>query len=264
MNYIYRHPYNDRTFSQIMRHFLSFFIAKKLKITHIHVEYKNDIVNLNFKKIFDIKLLIDKTDTDCNIFNLRHQKLIYSIPDQDLVKKYDINNIFSKDNLNLLHKAYKLKTNSDSFTLTKINIGIHIRRGDIAKFGQNCGRFTSILFYVNIINKINKLLHNCEFHIYSDSDIQLNIQNVKYHINEDLLTTIHDIICSDIFIMSIGSNLSHFGALLSNGLIYLDHHKLEPCFNNKYNIYWSKYRYIISDESIFINKIKQRFKPHLK
>jgi hypothetical protein len=66
------------------------------------------------------------------------------------------------------------------------------------------------------------------FHIYSDSEIKLEIPNIdiKYHINTDLLIGVNEMICSDIFIMSIGSNLSHFIGLHTSAIIFLDKYKL--------------------------------------
>ena len=57
--YIIRHPYDDRLFSQIIRHLLSFFIAKIMNIKHIHTPYKNNNININFEKIYNINNLID-------------------------------------------------------------------------------------------------------------------------------------------------------------------------------------------------------------
>ena len=65
---------------------------------------------------------------------------------------------------------------------------------------------------------------------------------------------------SDILIMSIGSNLSHFAGLQTSGIVFLDKNKLSQHFNNKYNIYWSEYKNFISDEEEFITKINERFK----
>jgi len=63
--------------------------------------------------------------------------------------------------------------------------------------------------------------------------------------------------------MSIGSNFSHFIGLHTSALVFLDKDKLIPCFNNNYNIYWSKYKKFISDEVEFEKKIKNRF-THLR
>src|SRR6056300_238812 len=267
MQYIFRHPYNDRTFSQIVRHFLSFFIANIKEITHVHVPYPTKELNDEFETIFDIAKITDKTDKDVDVIALRKERLIFSEPDQNLVKmnhpvdKIDINDIFSDGNINLMKEAYLLNTTSTYYNQKDINVCIHIRRGDIVKYGENCGRFTQTNFFADVNNKLQSLIPKCKFHVYSDSDIKLNtkVKNIQYHINSDLLKTIHEMIIADVFVMSIGSNLSQFAAIMSEGIVFLDKRKLEPCFNNNYNIYWSEHKNIIADEKEFIEKIKNKF-----
>jgi hypothetical protein len=281
IKYICRHYYNDRLFSQIVRHLLSFFISKILNITHIHIPYKNNDININFEKIYKINNLIDETIENHDINKLMKEKLIYSKPDQNLVglnnsdKSYfDINDIFSDTNINLMRSSYKLNKVSNDYLLSDINVCLHIRRGDIAKYGNSCGRFTPIIFFIDTITTIQGILgKKCVFHIYSDSEIKSQIENknigsisnidkcnIKYHINTDLLTGVNEMIQSDIFIMSIGSNLSHFVGLHTSGIVFIDKNKLTPCFNNKYNIYWSKYRHFIKDKEHFKKEIYHRFK----
>lgn len=265
MKYIFRHPYNDRTFSQIVRHFISFFVANIKGITHVHVPYPTKELNSEFETIFNIAMITDKTDKDIDVAVMKKQRLMYSEPDQNLVKmshpvdKIDINNIFSDENINLMKKAYLLKTTGSYYNDKDINVCVHIRRGDIIKYGANNGRFTQTDFFTNTINIIHSIIPNCKFHVYSDSDIILNTKakHIQYHINSDLLKTIHEMILADIFIMSIGSNMSQFAAIMSEGIVFLDKRKLEPCFNNNYNIYWAQHKNIITEENDFIEKIKR-------
>ena len=86
-----------------------------------------------------------------------------------------------------------------------------------------------------------------------------NKGNIQYHINSDLMLSIHEMIKSDIFIMSIGSNLSQFAAIMNESLVFLDKKKLKPCFNNNYNIYWSEHKNIIIEEEEFMKKIQEGF-----
>ena len=112
---IYRHPYDDRLFSQLIRHLLSFFISKILNITHIHIPYKNNDINKNFVKIYKINNLIDEISDNHHINKLRKEKLAYSKPDQNLVglnrsseRYFDINDIFSDSHIKLMKSSYKL------------------------------------------------------------------------------------------------------------------------------------------------------------
>jgi hypothetical protein len=264
--YICRHPYNDRLFSQILRHLLSFFISKILIITHIHIPYTNNDININFAKIYKINNLIDEFDYNHNINKLRKEKLIYSAPDQNLVglnrsskRQFDINDIFSDLHIKLMKSSYKLNELSDNYLLSDINVCLHIRRGDIKNY---YGSYSSDDFFIDTIITIQQILENkCTFHIYSDSEIKLNIYNcnIKYHINTKLLEGVNEMIHSDIFIMSIGSNVSHFVGLHTSAIVFLNKDKLSPCFNNMNNIYWSKYKKFISDKEQFKEKIYHRF-----
>lgn len=179
--YICRHPYNDRLFSQLIRHLLSFFMSKILNITHIHIPYKDNDINVSFTKIYKIDNLIDDISDNYNIDRMRKEKLIYSAPDQNLVgmnysdKRYfDINDIFSESHINLMKSSYKLNKLSNDYLLSDTNICLHIRRGDIMKYGKSNGRYTSNDFFINTMINIQKILKNkCVFHIYSDSKINL-------------------------------------------------------------------------------------------
>lgn len=268
--YITRHYYDDRLFSQIMRHLLSFFISKIDKITHIHKPYENNDININFDKIYNISNLIDETGDKYDIYKLYKDKVLYSAPDQNLVglgiankmNYYDINDIFSDIHIKQMRDNYKLNKVSDNYISSDINICLHIRRGDIIKYGKSCDRYTELEFFIDIIKKLQKILNNnCTFHVYSDSKVDLDIENcnIKYHIDDDLLITINEMINSNILIMSIGSNLSHFAGLHTTGIVFFDKNKLIPCFNNKYNIYWSNYKKFISNENEFIDKVCHDF-----
>lgn len=271
--YIYRHPYYDRYFSQIMRHLLSFFVAKLRNIRHVHTPFnrpkypkghENEDINEFFEQIFKTNMLLDIVQTDDNTFvhNLFLNKQIHSLPDQELAKLHDINDIFNDNHLELLRSAYKLEAHSQSYNSsvnneTNVkNVCIHIRRGDVQTYS---GTYTPTDFFIKTIQHIqsvfNKNKTKYKIHVYSDSVLDLPFQDIIYHVDEDLLKTIHDIICSDVFVMSIGSNVSHFGCLLNKGIVYLDESKLVECFNNKYNIYWSKFKNITIKESDFVQKL---------
>jgi hypothetical protein len=264
-DYIARHWYEDRLYSQIMRHFLSFFIAKMLDKKHIHWPYQDKEINDTFLKIFDKDLIIDQEGTFENVMNLVHQeKKCVTIPDQDLVGPFNINEIFTEANVELMRRAYKYSTNTRKFINNNkcINIAVHIRRGDISTM-PFCDRYTELDFFTKYIQLIGDLLGDkAHFHIYSDSKIKLDVDssvsgfNLYYHYSDDLLSSVYDMICADIFIMSIGSNMSYFAGLLSKGIVFFDERKLVKCFNNMYNIYWSDYRGFIHKEEEFISKIK--------
>lgn len=258
-DYITRHYYDDRLFSQIMRHFLSYFMAKILNKTHIHWNYQNSEINYNFNKIFNTSLIIDKTTpVGVNIGHMINSKKALSMPDQSIAKCFDVNLLFSEINVNLMRQAYLLNKHTLTFNPQhNCNIAVHIRRGDVENMPY-CDRYTELTFFKNNIQLLIEKCQDPHIHIYSDSkiDLDINYKNIFYHYDDDLLETIHDMINAHILIMSIGSNMSYFAGLLSKGIIYFDKNKLKECFNNRYNIYWSKYSNFIHDETIFMEKLK--------
>jgi hypothetical protein len=259
-DFISRHYYDDRLYSQIMRHFLSFFISKILGKSHIHWPYQNEEINNNFLKLFDKSIIIDKEDTFDNIMNMvYYKKSGITVPDQDLVSPFDINDIFSDENIEIMRKAYKYIGHTSTFDPNaQINVAVHIRRGDISNMPY-CDRYTDLEYFNKYIKIIAQIIPTAHFHIYSDSIVNLDIigiYNIFYHYSDDLLSSVYDMIHSDIFIMSVGSNMSYFAGLLSKGIVFFDETKLEKCFNNMYNIYWSDYKRFIYKHEDFISKLK--------
>lgn len=247
---IVRRYYSDRLFSQIMRHLLSFFIAKNLNKKHLHYKFPADIEN-NFEQILSSELVLDEIYD--GTYDSIHNKY-FSLADQGWAKIYDVDWIFNDMNIATLKKAYQLDKHTPTFAPgQKCNVAIHIRRGDVKSY---YGSYTPMEFFENTIAMINSLL-DANFHIYSDSPIDVGYENVNYHINENLLESVHDMVNADILIMSIGSNLSHFCGLLNKGIVYFDRSKLAVHFNNTYNIWFSKYETWIFDELDFMKKINR-------
>ncbi len=251
-----RHPYNDRLFSQVVRHLLSFFIAKNLGKTHVHWDFEDKEIRKKFEMIFD-GALVDKRDTFANCV----KRKVMSKPDQNWSKIFGINEIFSVKNLEKLKRAYKLTKHTQTFNPKHINVAVHIRRGDISN-ATYCGRYTYMDFFIDRIKTVRLILKSCDVHVYSDSRVNVGLANVIYHINEDILCSIHDMIRADVLIISIGSNVDHFACLLNEGIKHLDKRKLKYCFNNKYNIYWGKLRNITVEIKEFANKLSRYKAKH--
>jgi hypothetical protein len=256
--YISRHYYDDRLYSQIMRHFLSFFMAKILNKRHIHWNYHNTEINNYFNLLFDKSYIIDLEDTFSNINKLTNEKKLISMPDQNISKYFTVNQLFTEEHINLIKKAYKYNKHTDTFKINhSLNVAVHIRRGDIANRSY-CDRYTPLDFFINNIKLINSLYPNAHIHIYSDSYLELPIKskNLYYHYNDDIVDCVNDMIKSHILIMSVGSNVSYFAGLLNEGICFFDKSKLTKCFNNMYNIYWSEFKKFIYEEDMFINALQ--------
>jgi hypothetical protein len=255
--YITRHYYDDRLYSQIIRHFLSFFMAKNLNKRHIHWNYHIQDVNKDFNLLFD-KSIIDLEDDYKNICKLQNSKKAISLPDQTISKYFRITQLFTENNIKIMKDSYKYLKHTHSFNVNNtINVAVHIRRGDI-KDMPFCDRYTELDFFIKNIKLILSIHPNAHIHIYSDSFLELPIKNINiyYHYTDDIKDSVNDMIKSDIFIMSIGSNVSYFAGLLNEGICFFDKSKLIKCFNNMYNIYWSEYTKFIHDEDVFIDLIK--------
>jgi hypothetical protein len=114
------------------------------------------------------------------------------------------------------------------FKQDRLNIAVHIRRGDILKLNKNeknfQERWLDNKYFINIINAIKNLLPeaNIDIHIFSQgnsSDFKEfeKIDNVVYHLDEDEYQTFHSMIVADILLLS-PSSFSYFTGLISKGL----------------------------------------------
>ena len=174
--YIYRHPYFDRYFSQIMRHLLSFFVSKLMNIKHVHTPFnapkypkghEDEDINLFFSKLFHTEMLLDIENIDNKFLHTLSKEEIFSSPDQNLVKPYDINDIFSPDHIELLRSAYKLTKHCRNYDPNIFNVCIHIRRGDVVH--EFAGRYSPLSFFIRTIELIkSKLRVKYQIHVYSD------------------------------------------------------------------------------------------------
>ena len=111
------------------------------------------------------------------------------------------------------------------FDPSKINVAIHIRRGEISK--ENSKRYTSNHFVSNIIKKISTVLndygHKPIFHIYSQGDdadfSEIAQDSIFFHLNECQFTTFHHMVSADVLVMA-RSSFSYSAALFSKGIIF--------------------------------------------
>lgn len=113
------------------------------------------------------------------------------------------------------------------FRQDKLNIAVHIRRGDILQMNKKDKNFQQRwldnTYFINIINTIKSQIYdNIVIHIFSQgkiadfSDFE-KIGNVVYHLDEDEYKTFHNMILADILIVS-PSSFSYFAGIISPGL----------------------------------------------
>ena len=127
--------------------------------------------------------------------------------------------------LNVLKDIYysNSKPIITTYDNTKINIAIHIRRGDVNP-QRYPNRFIPNQIYIDLIKKID--LSNCLIHIFSQGTLEdfTNIiesfpeNEFIFHLNENIQLTFHSMVKADILILS-KSSFSYCAALLNENTI---------------------------------------------
>jgi len=115
-------------------------------------------------------------------------------------------------------KHYKLSGNTG-----KVNIAVHVRRGDVSR--GDVQRYTDTLFYKNLLSGVASILNDAgieaSIHLYSQGELSdffdLEEVDINYHLNECVFTTFYNLTEADILIMS-KSSFSYSAALLSKSI----------------------------------------------
>jgi hypothetical protein len=115
------------------------------------------------------------------------------------------------------------------FNNDRLNIAVHIRRGDIMKMNTNNKntneRLLSNSYFIKIIKNIQQILSfkTINVHIFSQgnysefNEFDKNLDNVFYHLNEDEFKTFHSMVIADILLLS-PSSFSYFAGIISKGI----------------------------------------------
>ena len=211
----------------IFHNFLTGFILSKLSNYELlYAPISNDSVRfelfLNFNSLFknvDISQL-EHYRFPVEFLNLSDQQLkvylndllskLKELPDNCLVtigrdrfpgKLTKFYNLVKPD----LQQAFweKERVYPERYKKNKINVGVHIRRGDITKSG-NLDRWLDNSHYVEIINNIRKNIPNTLFHIFShgnEKDFQeLKNEDTLFHLNGSDIVSLNDMCFSDILV----------------------------------------------------------------
>jgi hypothetical protein len=117
----------------------------------------------------------------------------------------------------------------------KVNVAIHLRRGDVNDKNQFRDKFTENRFVVDVLSKILEIfaLQGVESSIciYSIGEMaefkELEKLNLKFFLNISPFTTFHNLVCADVLIMS-KSTFSYSAALLSNGIVFYESFRHQP------------------------------------
>lgn len=97
------------------------------------------------------------------------------------------------------------------FDTTKLNVAIHIRRGDVTSNSSAKDRWMNMKVYTNVINQIRNASGDCVvFHIYSDGTIEdlkrlIDLPDIILHLQEDVFSTFHHMVLADVLVASKSS-----------------------------------------------------------
>lgn len=107
----------------------------------------------------------------------------------------------------------------------KINIAVHIRRGDVPGNGANSFRYTDNQLIATLLDRVQSILSDFDIeasiNLYSQGRIdnfqELRRMNINFYLDHCVFTTFHNLVSSDILIMS-KSSFSYSAALFSGGV----------------------------------------------
>lgn len=248
---------NDGLGAQLHSILSIFVVAKQYNLEYVHTPFKEIDHNRGdeefLENFFDIgknESNISSIGKEIKLKNIEHSFEI-SNNENYLYTTQACHNYCDKfpDNyLEIVEKFkskfyYKFKNDYINYNNKGLNIGLHIRRGDVSRNNNNI-RFTENTYYIEVLNNlftfIKGLNLDINIHVYSQGTVDdfqefANFDNVYYPLDEDILTTFYNLIESDILVMS-KSSLSYVSALLSNKvIIYQDfwHKPLTKWYNSK-------------------------------
>jgi hypothetical protein len=233
---------------------------------NLNSEYKT-IQDISFNYVHNLEPIEfchdDKLDHQIYFKNIEYvQNIVNSLPDDSLIKLAD--NPFPgllTQHYNLikpeLQKSYwgvdrDIQLN---FIPNKINVAVHIRRGDI-NLSRNPDRWLELDYYVEILNNLNKELgkDNLNILIFSEGKVddfkQLFNSNVSFQLGGSDLEALHHMCSADILITGQSSFSIMASYFNKNFIIYT------PLKNLMYN--WGD-EYVMRFDQINYQNIKNKF-----
>ena len=108
---------------------------------------------------------------------------------------------------------------------SRLNIAVHVRRGDVVQQGPTANRYTSNEFVASILRQVLDVVVSATLpvcvRLYSEGQVadfgQLGDMDVEFHLNECPFSTFNNLVSADILLMS-KSTFSYAAALLSQGV----------------------------------------------
>ncbi len=156
----------------------------------------------------------------------RKRKTLFEVPfSHEYTDCFPRSYLSLRKRLRMKYWATDKKSFDPRYNQEKISIAVHIRRGDVSN-KVNSKRFTGnaeiVLKLKKILSGIGKSRELVEIRIYSQgdkADFQEFLElNASLHIDEDVFSTVHALVCADVLVMS-KSSMSYIAGILSEGLV---------------------------------------------
>lgn len=193
-----------------------------LNLGHGEITIKNDSPRFkSSKKVDDLSEILPSTKN-----RLYEVTQCHRYTNDRAYKFAELTDLFkSKYNNSSLADSRKSLFNHD-----KLNLTVHMRRGDVSNFSWSKKRYTSNANVINKLEVIIKILKDqrksFRINIFSQGQLEEFKDVVSYFENEEvnlfldtcLFSTFHSLVTSDILVMS-KSTLSYSASLLSDGII---------------------------------------------
>jgi hypothetical protein len=212
-------------YSELMVPFTQTLKDKSLQLVNLpRTNANDDVVNCNMIRKEDpegdrvLDGIIDFVHPKNNIlFHLQEEQNVY-----DQTQTADI----------LREKYWARRTKypiANAFDSCKINIAVHVRRGDVVQWKQDKtanwqARWLDNSYFVNVLIKIKQALQDkpVAIHVYSQGSVDefeefKQFPEVVFHLDEDAFQSFHGMVLADILVTS-PSDFSYIAGILSQGI----------------------------------------------
>jgi hypothetical protein len=237
---------NDGGGAQALAIMSTMLFAHDLGLTYVHTPFIEIAHNDNDDDDWEIKWedffglgaeeshISDFSDSSLKVIDLSALSKVSSKRDEILYRVSQCHKYgnFSPDRYSFISSSLKNKyrlSDKSKYSLNifsnRVKISIHVRRGDISSVGLNASRYTHNDSILRILNQILQESYNLglklSIHLFSQGvkeDFgELQNLDIEFHLNECVFSTFHNLVDSDVLIMS-KSTFSYTAALLSNGV----------------------------------------------
>jgi hypothetical protein len=146
---------------------------------------------------------------------------------------------------------------------SKINVAIHVRRGDVLPHGNNASRHTANQFICSVVEDVLSAISNLPLTpslcLYSEGKAAefgpLQDMGIHFYLNECPFSAFHNLVSADVLVMS-KSAFSYSAALFSQGIKVYESFKNSPFYHRPLD------DWLIADKSgrIDINRLLQKLR----